>query len=107
MAQPNPQKPGLQLIQAGIGSYQLVVIAFLASVITENADEEKITERTKAILAVHLYGQASKMDTISDLAKNICCPYRRQIPPQSFSLHFPAHTSRNEVLQGLYAVTDR
>ena len=31
--------------------------------------EEKITERTKAILAVHLYGQASKMDTISDLAK--------------------------------------
>ena len=31
--------------------------------------EEKITERTKAILAVHLYGQASKMDEISALAK--------------------------------------
>ena len=31
--------------------------------------EEKITERTKAILAVHLYGQVSKMDEISALAK--------------------------------------
>lgn len=31
--------------------------------------EEKITERTKAILVVHLYGQASKMDTIVELAK--------------------------------------
>lgn len=30
--------------------------------------EEKITSRTKAILVVHLYGQASKMDTIVDLA---------------------------------------
>ncbi|NBK92805.1 DegT/DnrJ/EryC1/StrS family aminotransferase [bacterium 1XD21-13] len=31
--------------------------------------EEKITERTKAILVVHLYGQASKMDTVVELAK--------------------------------------
>jgi len=31
--------------------------------------EEKITSRTKAILVVHLYGQASKMDTIVELAK--------------------------------------
>ncbi len=30
--------------------------------------EEKITERTRAILAVHLYGQASKMDEIAALA---------------------------------------
>lgn len=30
--------------------------------------EEKITERTKAILVVHLYGQAAKMDTIMDIA---------------------------------------
>lgn len=29
---------------------------------------EKITSRTKAILVVHLYGQASKMDTIVELA---------------------------------------
>lgn len=31
--------------------------------------EEKITERTKAILVVHLYGQASKMDEAAALAK--------------------------------------
>lgn len=31
--------------------------------------EEKITERTKAILVVHLYGQASKMDDVMTLAK--------------------------------------
>ncbi|MCI8417873.1 MAG: DegT/DnrJ/EryC1/StrS family aminotransferase [Lachnospiraceae bacterium] len=31
--------------------------------------EEKITERTKAILVTHLYGQASKMDEIVALAK--------------------------------------
>lgn len=31
--------------------------------------EEKITERTKAILVVHLYGQASKMDAIAELAQ--------------------------------------
>ena len=30
--------------------------------------EEKITERTKAILVVHLYGQASKMDDVLELA---------------------------------------
>lgn len=33
--------------------------------------EEKITDRTKAILVVHLYGQASKMDDVMELAKNI------------------------------------
>ena len=31
--------------------------------------EEKITEKTKAILVVHLYGQASKMDEVLDLCK--------------------------------------
>lgn len=31
--------------------------------------EEKITERTKAVLVVHLYGQASKMDTIVSLCR--------------------------------------
>ena len=31
--------------------------------------EEKITERTKAILVVHLYGQASRMDDVVALAK--------------------------------------
>lgn len=31
--------------------------------------EEKITERTKAILVVHLYGQASKMDDVVALCK--------------------------------------
>ena len=31
--------------------------------------EEKITERTKAILVVHLYGQASKMDDVLALCK--------------------------------------
>lgn len=31
--------------------------------------EEKITPKTKAILVVHLYGQASKMDTIMQLAR--------------------------------------
>ncbi|MGN0278009.1 MAG: DegT/DnrJ/EryC1/StrS family aminotransferase [Lachnospiraceae bacterium] len=31
--------------------------------------EEKITARTKAIIAVHLYGQAADMDTICELAK--------------------------------------
>lgn len=30
--------------------------------------EEKITERTKAILVVHLYGQASKMDDVMEIA---------------------------------------
>ncbi len=30
--------------------------------------EEKITPKTKAILVVHLYGQASKMDTVVELA---------------------------------------
>lgn len=31
--------------------------------------EERITERTKAILVVHLYGQASKMDEVTALCK--------------------------------------
>lgn len=31
--------------------------------------EEKITDKTKAILVVHLYGQASKMDTVVQLVK--------------------------------------
>ena len=34
-----------------------------------NKIEEKITERTKAILAVHLYGQSCDMDKIMDMAK--------------------------------------
>lgn len=35
--------------------------------------EEKITEKTKAILVVHLYGQASNMDAVMAVAKNIVC----------------------------------
>ena len=31
--------------------------------------EEKITDKTKAVLAVHLYGQASQMDKITDICK--------------------------------------
>lgn len=31
--------------------------------------EEKITKRTKAIIAVHLYGQCARMDSINDIAK--------------------------------------
>lgn len=31
--------------------------------------EEKITERTKAILVVHLYGQASQMDKVMEIAR--------------------------------------
>ena len=31
--------------------------------------EEKITEKTKAVLVVHLYGQASQMDKITDICK--------------------------------------
>lgn len=31
--------------------------------------EEKITDKTKAVLVVHLYGQASKMDTVIKLCK--------------------------------------
>lgn len=34
--------------------------------------EEKINERTKAIMPVHLYGQACDMDPIMDLAKKYC-----------------------------------
>ncbi len=32
--------------------------------------EQAITERTKAIIAVHLYGQPADMDSINDIAKN-------------------------------------
>ena len=32
--------------------------------------EEKITDKTKAILVVHLYGQASNMGPVTELAKN-------------------------------------
>lgn len=76
----------------GIGSGDEVIVpanAYIASIIgvTENgatpvfvdADEhmeidadkieEKITDRTKAILPVHLYGQSSRMDKIADIAK--------------------------------------
>ena len=37
--------------------------------IDEGKIEEKITERTKAILVVHLYGQAAKMDRIVSLCR--------------------------------------
>lgn len=33
--------------------------------------ESKITSKTKAIIVVHLYGQAVKMDKIYEIAKNI------------------------------------
>lgn len=35
--------------------------------IDENRIEEKITEKTKAVLVVHLYGQPAKMDRISEI----------------------------------------
>ena len=38
--------------------------------------EEKITEKTKAILVVHLYGQATKMDKIVEICK---CGYKKAI----------------------------
>lgn len=34
-----------------------------------NKIEEKITDKTKAILVVHLYGQASQMDKVVELTK--------------------------------------
>ena len=37
--------------------------------IDPNKIEEKITSKTKAILVVHLYGKACKMDKITDIAK--------------------------------------
>jgi len=37
--------------------------------IDTDAIEQKITEKTKAILVVHLYGQASKMDVVVDICK--------------------------------------
>lgn len=37
--------------------------------IDASAIEEKITDKTKAILVVHLYGQASQMDKIVDICK--------------------------------------
>lgn len=37
--------------------------------IDANRIEEKITQRTKAIIAVHLYGQCCDMDTINEVAK--------------------------------------
>ena len=33
--------------------------------------EEKITDKTKAIIPVSLFGQIADMDTINDIAKNI------------------------------------
>lgn len=36
-----------------------------------NKIEEKITSNTKAILVVHLYGQASDMETVMRIAKNM------------------------------------
>lgn len=37
--------------------------------IDSNLIEKKITEKTKAIIAVHLYGQAADMDPINEIAK--------------------------------------
>lgn len=37
--------------------------------IDENLIEEKITDKTKAIIAVHLYGQCADMDSINKIAK--------------------------------------
>lgn len=37
--------------------------------INADAIEEKITDRTKAILPVHLYGQSSRMDKITEIAE--------------------------------------
>lgn len=37
--------------------------------IDTDAIEQKITDKTKAILVVHLYGQAAKMDAVTDICK--------------------------------------
>ena len=37
--------------------------------IDENKIEEKITERTKAIIAVHIYGHPCEMDKIMEIAR--------------------------------------
>ena len=52
--------------------------------------EEKITERTKAILVVHLYGQASQMDKIVALTKKYTSAWWRTVP----SLTAPAGRDR-------------
>lgn len=41
--------------------------------------EEKITPRTKAVLAVHLYGQACQMDKICEITKNTDCIWSRTV----------------------------
>ncbi len=35
--------------------------------------ESKITNRTKAIMPVHLYGKVAEMDEVNDIAKKIIC----------------------------------
>lgn len=48
----------------------LVEPSLLTYNIDEEKIEEKITERTKAILVVHLYGKVANMDIINKIAKN-------------------------------------
>ena len=39
--------------------------------INPNQIEKKITEKTRAIIPVHLYGQSANMDSVIELSKNI------------------------------------
>ena len=52
--------------------------------------EEKITEKTKALLIVHLYGQASKMDEIM----NIACKYKLKIVEDCAQSHAAKYEGR-------------
>lgn len=52
--------------------------------------EEKITKKTKAIMPVHLYGQAADMDTILEIAKN----YRLKVIEDSAQAHGAKYKGR-------------
>lgn len=61
-----------------------------AYVIDDNALEEKITARTKAILVVHLYGQATPMEKILEL----CRAYRLKLVEDCAQSHGAAFQGR-------------
>jgi len=53
--------------------------------------EEKITDKTKAILVVHLYGQASDMKTVTDIAKK----YNLKVVEDCAQSHGAAYLDKN------------
>ncbi len=70
-----------------ISANNLVPVLVEPSINTYNLDpekvEEKITLRTKALLVVHLYGQAAEMDPI----KNIALKYKLKVIEDSAQAH--------------------